>query len=151
VKYFHRRISIMTSLLKTAKNIAIGGSCARRLTQSLTFALLQLTSAAAIADDLPVAVQVIDLANKLNGPHPEFRAFHAKGVGVAGSFKTSPEAAKLRHATAAGRASAQSWQYFGNATAGAPDFAAGTYGYHYYGYSLGYAYAPGYTFVPRHN
>jgi hypothetical protein len=43
---------------------------------------------------------------------------------------------------AARPASAQSWQYFGNATAGAPDFAAGTYGYHYYGYYPGYAYAP---------
>jgi hypothetical protein len=52
---------------------------------------------------------------------------------------------------AAGPASAQSWQYFGNATAGAPDFAAGTYGYHYYGYYPGYAYAPGYAFVPWHN
>jgi hypothetical protein len=49
---------------------------------------------------------------------------------------------------AAGSASAQSWQYFGNATAGAPDFAAGTYGYHYY---AGYAYAPGYAFVPWYN
>jgi hypothetical protein len=48
-------------------------------------------------------------------------------------------------------ASAQSWQYFGNATAGAPDFAAGTYGYHYYGYHPGYVYAPGYAFVPWHN
>jgi hypothetical protein len=49
---------------------------------------------------------------------------------------------------AAGPASAQSWQYFGNATAGAPDFAAGTYGYHYYNYYPGYAYAPGYAFMP---
>jgi hypothetical protein len=49
---------------------------------------------------------------------------------------------------AAGSASAQSWQYFGNATAGAPDFAAGTYGYHYY---PGYAYAPSYAFMPWYN
>jgi hypothetical protein len=55
---------------------------------------------------------------------------------------------------APGPASAQSWQYFGNATAGAPDFAAGTYGYHYYGYYPGYpgyAYAPGYAFGPWYN
>ena len=52
---------------------------------------------------------------------------------------------------AAGPASAQNWQYFGNATAGAPDFAAGTYGYHYYGYYPGYAYAPGYAFTPRYS
>jgi hypothetical protein len=49
---------------------------------------------------------------------------------------------------AAEPASAQSWQYFGNATAGAPDFAAGTYGYHYYGYYPGYAFAPSYVFSP---
>jgi hypothetical protein len=49
---------------------------------------------------------------------------------------------------AAGPASAQSWQYFGNSTAGAPDFAAGTYGYHFYNYYPGYAYAPGYAFMP---
>jgi hypothetical protein len=30
-------------------------------------------------------------------------------------------------------------------------FAAGTYGYHYYGYYPGYVYAPGYAFVPWHN
>jgi catalase len=89
----------MTYLLQTAKNIAIAGSCGRRLAQSLTFASLLLASAAAIADDLPVATQVVDLANKLNGVHPGFRAFHAKGVVVAGSFKASPEAAKLSHAT----------------------------------------------------
>jgi catalase len=58
-----------------------------------------LASAAAIADDLPVATQVVDLANKLNGVHPGFRAFHAKGIVVEGSFKASPEAAKLSHAT----------------------------------------------------
>jgi hypothetical protein len=51
---------------------------------------------------------------------------------------------------AAGPASAQNWQYRGNATAGAPDFAAGTYGY-YFGYYPVYAYAPGYAYVPRHN
>jgi hypothetical protein len=52
---------------------------------------------------------------------------------------------------AAGPASAQSWQYFGNATAGAPDFAAGAYGYHYYGYYPGYAYPPGYAFTPSYS
>jgi hypothetical protein len=52
---------------------------------------------------------------------------------------------------ATGPASAQSWQYFGNATAGAPDFATGTHGYHYYRHYPGYAYAPGYAFVPSYN
>jgi len=62
----------MTPLVKTAKNIAMALS-------------LLLASAAAAADDPPVTTQVIDLANKLNGPHPGFRAFHAKAIVVEGS------------------------------------------------------------------
>jgi catalase len=54
--------------------------------------------AAANADEAPVPTQVVDLANKLNGVHPGFRAFHAKGVVVEGSFKASLEAAELSHA-----------------------------------------------------
>jgi len=52
-----------------------------------------------IADDPPVATQIVDLAQKLNGAHPGFRPFHAKGVVVEGSFRASSEAAKLSHAT----------------------------------------------------
>ena len=72
----------MTPSIKTAKSIAIAVS-------------LLLASAAATADDPPVTTQTVDLANKLNGVHPGFRAFHAKGVVVEGSFKGSPEAARL--------------------------------------------------------
>jgi catalase len=75
----------VTPSIKTAKSIAIAVS-------------LLLTCAAAVADDPPVTTQVVDLANKLNGSHPGFRAFHAKGVVVDGSFKASPEAAQLSHA-----------------------------------------------------
>jgi catalase len=75
----------MTPSIKTAKSIAIAVS-------------LLLASAAATADDPPVTTQVVDLANKLNGSHPGFRAFHAKGVVVDGSFKASPEAAQLSQA-----------------------------------------------------
>jgi catalase len=46
----------------------------------------------------PVTTQVVDLANKLSGVHPGFRAFHAKGAVVEGSFKASPEAARLSRA-----------------------------------------------------
>jgi len=74
------------------------GSCARRLVKSLAYVPLLLASAAATADDPPVPTQIVDLANKLNGLHPGFRAFHAKGVVVEGSFKASPEAAQLSHA-----------------------------------------------------
>jgi catalase len=71
------------------------GSCARRLAKSLMCVSLLLASAAATADNPPVTTQVVDLANKLSGVHPGFRAFHAKGVVVEGSFKASSEAARL--------------------------------------------------------
>src|SRR5499427_2365297 len=45
-----------------------------------------------------VATQIVDLAGKLNGRHPGFRAFHAKGIVVEGSFKASPEAPRLSRA-----------------------------------------------------
>jgi len=75
----------MTTLVKTAKYIAMALS-------------LLLVSATATADDPPVTTQIVDLANKLNGVHPGFRAFHAKGVVVEGKFKASPDAARLSRA-----------------------------------------------------
>src|SRR5689334_21111601 len=60
---------------------------------------LLLASAAAIADDPSVPTQIVDLANKVDGVHPGFRAFHAKGVVVEGTFKASAEAAWLSGAT----------------------------------------------------
>jgi len=74
------------------------GSCASRLAKFLICVSLLLASAAATADDAPLPTQVVDLANKLNGVHPGFRAFHAKGVVVEGSFKASPDAARLSRA-----------------------------------------------------
>ena len=79
------------------KEVALG-SCARRLAKSLMCVSLLLASAAATADNAPVATQVVDLANKLNGEHPGSRAFHAKGIVVEGSFKASSEAARLSRA-----------------------------------------------------
>jgi len=80
------------------KEVAVG-SCARRLAKSLTCVSLLLASAAATADNPPVTTQIVDLANKVDGVHPGFRAFHAKGVVVEGSFKASSEAAQLSRAT----------------------------------------------------
>ena len=95
----------MTPLLKTAKDPETGDSRVRRLANSLAlgssvlaFASLVLACTAALAEDPPVTTQIVDLANKLNGVHPGFRAFHAKGVVVEGSFKASPEAAQLSRA-----------------------------------------------------
>ncbi len=50
------------------------------------------------ADDEPVEVQIVDAMNKAFGRHPGFRANHAKGVVVEGSFKASPGAAALSKA-----------------------------------------------------
>src|SRR6266403_3549493 len=63
-----------------------------------TYALLLLASAAAIADNAPLPTQIVDLANKVDGVHPGFRAFHAKGVIVEGTFKASSDAARLSRA-----------------------------------------------------
>src|SRR5882757_10771295 len=59
------------------------------------YASLLLVSAAAIADNAPLPTQIVDLANKVDGVHPGFRAFHAKGAIVEGTFKASSEAARL--------------------------------------------------------
>ena len=95
----------MAPLVKT-ENVSIADSCLRRLANSLTLGSyvlavvsLVLACTAALGEDPPVTTQVVDLANKLNGVHPGFRAFHAKGVVVEGSFKASPEAARLSRAT----------------------------------------------------
>ena len=96
----------MTPLVETAKYPARDDSCLRLLANSLTLGSLVLALAAlalacttALAEDPPVTTQIVDLANKLSGVHPGFRAFHAKGVVVEGSFKASPEAARLSRAT----------------------------------------------------
>jgi len=50
------------------------------------------------ADDQPIETAIVDAMNKAFGTHPGFRANHAKGVVVEGSFKASPEAAALSKA-----------------------------------------------------
>jgi catalase len=50
------------------------------------------------AEDPPLEVQIVDAMNKVFGVHPGFRANHAKGVVVEGSFKGSPEGAALSRA-----------------------------------------------------
>src|ERR1700686_2880085 len=86
------------------KEIAFG-SCARRLAKSLMCVSVLLASAAATADNASVPTQIVDLANKVDGVHPGFRAFHAKGVVVEGRFKASAEAAQLSRATLFNRSS----------------------------------------------
>ena len=67
--------------------------------RALMCASLVVAAAAATAEDPPVTTQIVDLANKVDGVHPGFRAFHAKGVVVEGSFKASSEAVRLSRAT----------------------------------------------------
>jgi catalase len=62
-------------------------------------AALLLAPASVSAEDQPLEVQVVDSMNKVFGVHPGFRAFHAKGVVVEGSFQGSPEGAALSKAT----------------------------------------------------
>src|SRR5215467_789780 len=50
------------------------------------------------AEDQPIEQQLVDAMNKVFGVHPGFRANHAKGIVVEGSFKASPEAAGLSRA-----------------------------------------------------
>ena len=50
----------------------------------------------ALADD--IATEIVDALNKVSGVHPGFRANHAKGVVVEGSFKGAPEGAALSKA-----------------------------------------------------
>jgi catalase len=42
--------------------------------------------------------QAVDVANDLFGRHPGFRAFHAKGILLKGTFTATPEAARLTRA-----------------------------------------------------
>jgi catalase len=51
------------------------------------------------AEDEPIETQIVDAMNKLFGTHPGFRANHAKGVVVEGTFKGSPEAVALSRAS----------------------------------------------------
>ena len=50
------------------------------------------------AEDQSVEEQIVDAMNKVFGKHPGFRANHAKGIVVEGSFNASPEAAGLSRA-----------------------------------------------------
>jgi catalase len=76
----------------------VAGSYARRTANSLGCVSLLLACAAATADNVPVPTQIVDLANRVDGVHPGFRAFHAKGVVVEGTFKGSAEGAHLSRA-----------------------------------------------------
>jgi catalase len=62
-------------------------------------ATLVLVATPAWAENQDVEVQVVDAMNRVFGAHPGFRAAHAKGVVVEGSFKGASDAAALSRAT----------------------------------------------------
>jgi catalase len=74
------------------------GSCVRGLTKFLIYAAFLRASVAVAADNPPLPTQIVDLANRVDGVHAGYRAFHAKGVVVEGNFKASAEAAQLSRA-----------------------------------------------------
>jgi catalase len=83
----------------SGKDQPVGLSASRKPLASLACVPLLLACAAASADPVPLPTQIVDLANKVDGVHPGYRAFHAKGIVVEGTFKASPAAAHLSRAT----------------------------------------------------
>jgi catalase len=72
------------------------------------------------ADDVPVETQLVDQMNKVFGKHAGFRANHAKGIVVEGSFAAAPDAAKLSKAALFGGQAIPVTVRFSDAT-GIPD------------------------------
>ena len=71
----------------------------RELTLVAALVMFGLACPTAVrAEDQPVEEQIVDAMNKAFGTHPGFRANHAKGIVVEGSFNASPEAAGLSRA-----------------------------------------------------
>ncbi len=72
---------------------------AHRRTVATIIASCLLWSGAAAAEEKPIAEQIVDAMNKVFGVQRDgFRANHAKGIAVEGSFKATPEAAALSKA-----------------------------------------------------
>jgi catalase len=70
----------------------------RTLMSCLVPTLLLVALPAFAVEDAPLANQIVDALNKVYGSHPGFRANHAKGIVVEGTFKASHEAATLSRA-----------------------------------------------------
>jgi len=77
------------------------------------------------AQEPSVPVQIVDAMNKLWGRHPGFRANHAKGVVVEGSFTPTKEAAALSKAVLFAGPSVPVTARFSDST-GIPDMADGS-------------------------
>jgi catalase len=99
------------------------------MTIRLLLAALALLAVAAPAplraDDAPVETRLVDAFNKVFGVHPGFRANHAKGIVVEGSFTAAPDAAKLSKAALFGGEAIPVTVRFSNGT-GLPDVPDGS-------------------------
>ena len=100
------------------------------------------TAGAARADDQPIEVQVVDALNKAFGVHPGFRANHAKGIVVEGSFKAFPIAQTLSKAAIFSGAAIPVTVRF-SASTGIPNIPDGSAGANPHGMSIKYHLADG--------
>ena len=100
------------------------------------------TAGAARADDQPIEVQVVDALNKAFGVHPGFRANHAKGIVVEGSFKALPIAQTLSKAAIFSGAAIPVTVRF-SASTGIPNIPDGSAGANPHGMSIKYHLADG--------
>src|SRR5262249_23631079 len=85
------------NMLYCAGACSLGKKPMKKVILPVLFGSAFLCPGLAFADE-PVETQIVDTMNKLFGVHPGFRANHAKGLVVEGSFKASPEAAALSKA-----------------------------------------------------
>ena len=95
------------------------------------------TANTARADDQPIEVQVVDALNKAFGVHPGFRANHAKGIVVEGSFKALPIAQTLSKAAIFSGAAIPVTVRF-SASTGIPNIPDGSDGANPHGMSVKY-------------
>jgi catalase len=70
----------------------------KSLLSTLAATMCFVASSPCLAADQPIEVQIVDALNKVYGVHPGFRANHAKGIVLEGTFKASPDAANLSKA-----------------------------------------------------
>src|SRR5262249_13759996 len=93
-----RRLSLKSAAVRPRSSNETDGSIMRRQALLAALAALGLAPGVVRADDQPIETAVVDALNKAFGVHPGFRANHAKGVVVEGSFTASPDAATLSKA-----------------------------------------------------
>ena len=107
----------------------VKGKGASMSTRKLRAGLLAIILFAPIgpleAQKATVETQIVDVMNKLWGVHPGFRANHAKGIVIMGTFKATPQAARLSKAALFARGTIPVTVRFSGAT-GVPNIPDGS-------------------------